>query len=1273
MLKKQRLAGVLCPLHCEELAVEANSGNDYEALTPSIIGSEESAVYTEALNFACSRPDIRNIAVTGAYGAGKSSVLLTWKECPDNDLRIMTVSLADFEMQSPFQPKADSEAKDGAGNPADEKKVAAEEKTIAYSILQQLLYKEKKSALPYSRIERISDIASFQVAAIAGQLLLVLSLTVAGLLCLFPDSVRNRLSLPDTLSQHLLDIPSVRLVGAGFLFFSALYLTVKKLHRIGLFDRRVSVDKIDMLKGAISTRPSTPSLLNIYIDEIVYFFEQTGYNVVIFEDLDRHNDGAIFIKLREINQIINNTRPDNKPVRFIYAVRDGLFSTSEARTKFFDFVIPVIPVMDSENAAEHFSNMFRKEELDKEGFSKCVSQLSLFIPDMRIMRNIANEFRIFQNLVNGSDDITRLLSMIAYKNICTEDYHGIDEKKGVLYSFVREFVSGTLTSEYLATKSEEIQCLENEIVQFQSDETNTREKIRKSILSDYISPAQREVVNFSIPGLGFMTLDDLAGDDEIFNKFLRVDSFKIHFAQRNFDIISFNKKSINEIKDSYEKRCDLLRLLSEENISEKQKKLSLINSHVQSLRYAGLHELTDAIGSAGFVGWVDKKLDTAGAASESYKSTVEQLEFIYFLLISGYVASDYMFYRSVFRPGSLSREDNEYIKAVSIGRHSGMTLAMPLSRVDNVTAKLDSLGLMMERRAWHPAVLLYLMECDDLKLRSILQVQAEDDEALAQLASQTFVNWSVPQRIHYLQQMAADEDKARGVVKRLSMMNDMKAACELLILLMCSPSLKWDNNTTDMQQWAKAILVNDGGFPDKIPEGCGQVFKDNLIQTELKISAINYCTSDQGKNIVRTIVEHQCWEYTEDNLKNIIQTLSDGANVSRESLQENPLSYIDALDVPALNDSVWDNINKFIIDYFIFSHAYDRIHELLNDNRVSAENIYSIVTSMQFIIEGVSKIKNRPLIFDEGISSPEGKNLYTLLLEQNRIRPDWCEFDYLLQQDDIADRTIAKWFNCNNTAFADKKITSGSPDLLSRLIQRIFNSGELSDASRKKILSNLHMMFLFLPENLTADQAALLIEYGRLAPIADVYEQLHAAFHAEHDKAALLMADLVLQRPALLENEPGFILINNAEFDHNMARLLLTSNAMPESIFISTLCWLWNYDEDLFTGPPFIASSMLTRLITFGGNEKMLYALLVQFLKAGDITNEAISRVIRSFSDPIYKAFISDRNYRRMDLTGDELELAGLLESAGFIQSLSPQKKEGRFRFIPHNSSSFRR
>ena len=93
------LTEVLIPEPGTDNAQEEQIHIAYEPLTPSVIDDEKAQSYIEALNFACSRPDIRNIAVTGPYGAGKSSVLLTWEKSEDNDYRVMTVSLADFEMQ----------------------------------------------------------------------------------------------------------------------------------------------------------------------------------------------------------------------------------------------------------------------------------------------------------------------------------------------------------------------------------------------------------------------------------------------------------------------------------------------------------------------------------------------------------------------------------------------------------------------------------------------------------------------------------------------------------------------------------------------------------------------------------------------------------------------------------------------------------------------------------------------------------------------------------------------------------------------------------------------------------------------------------------------------------------------------------------------------------------------------------------------------------------------------------------------------------------------
>ena len=48
------------------------------------------------------------------------------------------------------------------------------------------------------------------------------------------------------------------------------------------------------------------TIFNKNMDEIVYFFEETKYRVVFFEDLDRLENPSIFIHLRELNTLLNN-------------------------------------------------------------------------------------------------------------------------------------------------------------------------------------------------------------------------------------------------------------------------------------------------------------------------------------------------------------------------------------------------------------------------------------------------------------------------------------------------------------------------------------------------------------------------------------------------------------------------------------------------------------------------------------------------------------------------------------------------------------------------------------------------------------------------------------------------------------------------------------------------------------------------------------------------------------------------------------------------------
>src|SRR5690606_8793602 len=113
-------------------------------------------------------------------------------------------------------------------------------------------------------------------------------------------------------------------------------------------------------------------------------------------DLDRFDTTDIFTKLREINILLNNSKTINtkREINFIYAVGDDLFQDKKERVKFFDYIIPVIPFINSSNANEQLKNLIKNSGLKEDFFTKeFMSDVITFIDDidMRLLTNIFHE------------------------------------------------------------------------------------------------------------------------------------------------------------------------------------------------------------------------------------------------------------------------------------------------------------------------------------------------------------------------------------------------------------------------------------------------------------------------------------------------------------------------------------------------------------------------------------------------------------------------------------------------------------------------------------------------------------------------------------------------------------------------------------------------------------------------------------------------------------------------------------------------------------------
>ena len=185
------------------------------------------------------------------------------------------------------------------------------------------------------------------------------------------------------------------------------------------------------------------SIFNKHLDEILYFFQMTDYNVVIIEDLDRFGTPNIFLKLRELNFLINESKIVKRHIVFIYAVKDDIF-INEERTKFFDYIETVIPVINPSNSKTKLKEFLKVRGCnDNEIEDEDLSEMAFFIQDMRILTEIANEYVQYKNKLlsvvednNQHLDLTKLLAMIVYKNYYPKDFAQLHRREGRVYNLL---------------------------------------------------------------------------------------------------------------------------------------------------------------------------------------------------------------------------------------------------------------------------------------------------------------------------------------------------------------------------------------------------------------------------------------------------------------------------------------------------------------------------------------------------------------------------------------------------------------------------------------------------------------------------------------------------------------------------------------------------------------------------------------------------------------------------------------------------------------------
>jgi hypothetical protein len=350
----------------------------FHSLSP--INDADADQYIEALSWALDnrkKKSIYNIALTGPYGSGKSSILKTFQQKNENkDYIFLEISLATFKEELLESSAATNdeieENPDDNGQTTTSKKNDEILRLIELSILQQIFYHEEDSKIPDSRFKKIRSFKRKNMRYITAGIMAAL---LFGLNLFSPEKITDilKFTFPSwlALTLHWLSL-LIFLASLSIIIFRSIRLVYGiKISKFKFKEAEIEIDK-----------NISKSILNNHLDEILYFFDVTGYSVVIIEDLDRFRRAEIFTKLRELNLLINNSKKIKQEVVFIYAVRDEMFQDKD-RTKFFDFIIPVIPVINSSNSNEKLAKVIAENNYNISG--DLIDDIALFIDDMRLL------------------------------------------------------------------------------------------------------------------------------------------------------------------------------------------------------------------------------------------------------------------------------------------------------------------------------------------------------------------------------------------------------------------------------------------------------------------------------------------------------------------------------------------------------------------------------------------------------------------------------------------------------------------------------------------------------------------------------------------------------------------------------------------------------------------------------------------------------------------------------------------------------------------------
>lgn len=1137
----------------------------------------------EVLNHALENEDIRNIALTGPYGSGKSSIIQTLME-EHKEFHYLPISLATL------QADEDGEAPNSA-----DKDIETLNRKIEYSILQQIIYREKASTVPNSRFKRIVHIEKeyLRFYSICGVLFILAFISV-----FFPNLIEGFFYF-----SHLVKYKAL------IVFFASLYLLWALYHIFRYIIKSYSNSKLNKLnlKDAQIEIEEENSIFNKHLDEILYFFQVTPYNVVVIEDLDRFETEKIYLKLRELNQLVNESKIVGRHIIFLYAIKDDVF-VDEARTKFFDYITTVIPVINPSNSKAKLKEALQaRGSVDNEIPDDDLAEIAFFIQDMRILTNIANEYSQYRKKLYDPNkknlNLTKLLAMIVYKNYFPKDFAQLHRREGSVYKCLSSkhlFVAEALKS--LDSKKKELEEKKKKVEE--------NEHLKESDLRYLFLQELREAVYVSMLSIQidnqYYTLRQISQNENLFDKLSKLSSIRYQFhdsfygrmqnqsSQYNFDSIDKRIK--------FKERIDAIKAAGKV-IQKEEKELHKERLNIQSQK---LSRLLKAYNLG------DSKLYRGFNLYPLMDVFIRQ----------GYIDEDYYDYISYFYPGMVSLADRDLLLSMKCQIKQEYTYH--IDKIHNFVKELKP--YMFEHDAiLNNDLLDYLAPKNNAKERDMFaQMMGRLEKADAplgflaqyyQLGKQKekvfseFIKWNTDQSWQMIEAHSNTEEQQ----------------------LLREGWLKYCDDVTEMQ----SLWLNENySFLSSRVENIGLEKCKKLIKGCLFTDI-----DDNSEKLLSEVIEQWHYDVSTKNLCFIVNFLNKDSGTDANNL-----------NLTRITDTHHPELEKYVKHAFI--DAFTCFSANCKDE--SVENILYILNYENLKPEQkILYLKGQENLLDDFTDINE--ELWEIAIKSLIITPSWKNVDsYFNKNGGVTDELI-----CYIEHYCSELEDECADSIESKetLFKELLGTNKLGIDAYKSICKAFDNVFdgfkgvnqleqerlyILLDDNKIAFSEANIVIMQEMA----IYPDYLIHYHNEFLNNMGYIYNIGVNDALTLLNSEKFSLQEKRRIVGILSPKVITGTKIIADKIIEIL---------LSANDILIGQDVLSELLSMAENENNKVAIASQMLSNYKYNNDGISALLDSLGG-MYVEIAERRKRPILENSVRNVNLLSRLKDLGFISSMTPEK-----------------